>query len=102
MPQEVKTKNGKNNRSSNNIDELLPRDKWIQQIDVIQVENDFNALRHELERQQGPEDVEHLNKILWWSRILNVLGLCFMVLSPSYIFPAFFSIYGDIYPMGLY
>ena len=71
-------------------DELLSRDKWVEKVDVLAVEKDFNALRRELERQQGSEDVAHLNKILWWSRILNLLGLGFMILPPSYIFPALF------------
>ena len=74
--------------TKNKIDELLPRDKWVEKVDVLAVKKDFNALRRELERQQGSEDVTHLNKILWWSQILNLLGLGFMILSPSYIFPS--------------
>ena len=64
----------KNNNmfTKNNIDvELLPRDKWIEKVDVLEVEKDFNILRRELERQQGSKDVTHLNKILWWSQILK-------------------------------
>ena len=75
--------------TKNNIDvELLPRDKWVEKVDVLEVEKDFNNLRRELERQQGSKDVAHLNKIILWSQILNVLGLGFMILSPSYIFPS--------------
>ena len=68
--------------------ELLPRDKWIGELDLAAFKADVGALGKTLRAAQGPADVAHLKKIMLWANTCLVLGVATMGLSPKYIFPA--------------
>lgn len=53
---------------------LAPEDAWIAKVDMDAFTADCNALGKELAAGQGPEDMAHLNKIIWWSRLCQYTG----------------------------
>jgi len=59
---------------------LAPEDAWIGKLDHTAFREDIQKLGQELAARQGPADVVHLNKMIWWSRSCFLVG----VLTMSY------------------
>ena len=53
---------------------LAPEDEWIGKLDLCAFRDEIRALGKELALQQGPADLAHLNKIVWWSRLSQWVG----------------------------
>ena len=53
---------------------LAPEDEWIGKLDLCAFRDEIKALGKELALQQGPADLAHLNKIVWWSRLSQWVG----------------------------
>ena len=53
---------------------LAREDAWIAKVDLDAFAADCNALGKELSQGQGPEDLAHLHKIIWWSRLCQYTG----------------------------
>ena len=53
---------------------LSPEDAWIGKLDFEGFRDEIRALDKELRAQQGPRDLAHLNKIVWWSRCAQWAG----------------------------
>ena len=53
---------------------LAPEDEWIAKLDLDAFRDEIKSLGKQLAAQQGPEDVAHLNKIVWWSRLSQWVG----------------------------
>ena len=51
---------------------LAPEDEWIGKLDLYAFRDEIKALGKQLAAQQGPADLAHLNKIVWWSRQKNL------------------------------
>ena len=64
--------------------------KWVEKINPVDVQNDFNALLKELTTNQSEDDVKHLQKIIFSAQVSAIVGLLTMPLNPSYLFPAIF------------
>ncbi|KAJ1461049.1 fatty acid desaturase-domain-containing protein [Pelagophyceae sp. CCMP2097] len=61
---------------------LSPEDAWIGKLDFEAFNEECTALGKELVAAQGPADVAHLEKIIWWSRLCQYSGaltMCFSV-----------------------
>jgi len=54
---------------------LAQGDEWLKDFDLEGFRSDVKALGKELEAQQGPADVAHLNKIVMWSNLFAFAGL---------------------------
>jgi len=63
------------NNLSNGAPELVSTDKWIADVDLAAFAADIKALGEQLEANQGPDDVRHLNKMIRWSNTLLLIGL---------------------------
>ena len=48
---------------------LAPEDAWMATLDHEKFREDVHAIGKELGANQGPADVAHLTKIIWWSRL---------------------------------
>lgn len=57
---------------------LATQDQWIEGLDFEAFERDLHDLGKQLARQQGPADVAHLQKIIWWSRLCQYIGAATM------------------------
>ncbi|KAJ8601692.1 hypothetical protein CTAYLR_003182 [Chrysophaeum taylorii] len=57
---------------------LSAEDKWIAEVDLVEFEKEVTALGQWLAKQQGPEDIAHLRKIIWWSRLCQYVGVATM------------------------
>ena len=53
---------------------LAPEDEWIGKLDLYAFRDEIKALGKQLAAQQGPADLAHLNKIVWWSRLSQWVG----------------------------
>mmetsp|Transcript_36089 Transcript_36089/g.57923 ORF Transcript_36089/g.57923 Transcript_36089/m.57923 type:complete len:474 (+) Transcript_36089:153-1574(+) len=56
---------------------------WLNNFDVEAFRKDIRSLGKKLEEQQGPEDMQHLNKIIGWSNACGIAGLATMGLAPN-------------------
>ena len=68
--------------------ELPPYAKWVEKINPIDVQNDFNSLLKELTKNQSEQDVQHLKRIIFFARLSAIVGLATMPMNPMYVFPA--------------
>jgi len=59
-------------------DASLPYNAWLKDFDLKAFTNDIKALGKTLEKNQGPADVAHLNKIVMWSNLFALVGLATM------------------------
>ena len=57
---------------------LAPEDAWMATLDHEKFREDVHAIGKELGAQQGPKDVAHLTKIVWWSRLCQYVGFATM------------------------
>ena len=58
--------------------ELSKDQAWIESLDLNAFRSEIQALGKRLEKEQGPADVDHLNKMIGWSNGLAALGLLTM------------------------
>lgn len=67
---------------------LAPEDEWISALDMAAFEKEISDLGKKLSAQQGPADVAHLQKIIWWSRLCQWIGVATMwyAVNPVSIF----------------
>lgn len=56
-------------------DELQKGDEWISSFDLKSFTEEIRALGEKLEKEQGDDDVRHLNKIVGWSNLCAAVGL---------------------------
>eukprot|EP00635_Sarcinochrysidales_sp_CCMP3193_P008226 CAMPEP_0118899680 /NCGR_PEP_ID=MMETSP1166-20130328/6133_1 /TAXON_ID=1104430 /ORGANISM="Chrysoreinhardia sp, Strain CCMP3193" /LENGTH=215 /DNA_ID=CAMNT_0006838811 /DNA_START=60 /DNA_END=704 /DNA_ORIENTATION=+ len=61
---------------------LGPNDTWIGTMDLAAFGKECEELGKELAKNQGPADVAHLQKIIWWSRLCQWVGLL-LILTPA-------------------
>lgn len=54
---------------------LSKEDAWISEMDLDAFTVDVANLGKQLSKNQGPADVAHLSKIIWWSRLCQMVGL---------------------------
>lgn len=76
-------------RSQTQKNNLQPGDEWIQNLDLRAFAADIKALGNKLEKQQGQEDVDHLNKMIAWSNACAFVGLITMGYFPMNFWTAF-------------
>mmetsp|Transcript_7937 Transcript_7937/g.15622 ORF Transcript_7937/g.15622 Transcript_7937/m.15622 type:complete len:411 (-) Transcript_7937:246-1478(-) len=62
---------------------LAKEDAWIKDLDLVGFGAEMKALGKKLQREQGPEDAEHLKKMVNWSRIATVIGLLTLWVYPN-------------------
>lgn len=65
-------------RPTNEKAPLRPGDEWIENFDLQAFTEEVRVLGKRLEKDQGPEDVAHLNKIIAWSNICGLVGVLSM------------------------
>jgi fatty acid desaturase len=68
-----------------NADKLEKGDEWIANFDLKSFTDEIRELGDKLEKQQGPDDVRHLNKIVGWSNLCAAVGLLTMGLSVNLV-----------------
>jgi len=61
--------------------ELKKEDTWIGDLDIAAFREDIKKLGDELEKNQGVEDVRHLNKMVMWSNTCGLVGFLAMGFS---------------------
>jgi fatty acid desaturase len=61
--------------------ELKKGDEWIADLDLAAFQADIKKLGDELEKNQGEEDVRHLNKMILWSNLCGLVGVASMGFS---------------------
>lgn len=57
---------------------LKKGDEWIADLDITAFRADIKKLGDELEKNQGEEDVRHLNKMIMWSHTCGIVGFLAM------------------------
>ena len=57
---------------------LAPEDAWMAKLDHEKFREDVHEIGKTLSAQQGPEDVAHLGKIVWMSRLCSWIGFATM------------------------
>merc|ERR1719181_684802 len=57
---------------------LAPEDEWIGRLDHEAFRADVAAVGKEFAANQGPEDLRHLSKIIWMSRLCQYVGFLTM------------------------
>eukprot|EP00977_Amphora_coffeiformis_P009040 scaffold2046_cov171-Amphora_coffeaeformis.AAC.7 len=73
--------------------ELAPHDKWLEKFDFVGFSQEMRALGKELEAQQGPDDVAHLKRMLFWSNSFAAIGLLSMGFSVNLVTIMCLSLY---------
>mmetsp|Transcript_32813 Transcript_32813/g.46614 ORF Transcript_32813/g.46614 Transcript_32813/m.46614 type:complete len:436 (+) Transcript_32813:105-1412(+) len=67
-------------------------EEWIAKLDLKAFAKDVYDLGKTFEKQQGPADVRHLNKMVWWSNGCGLLGFFTLGFTPlSAIFISLFT-----------
>lgn len=59
-------------------EQLQKGDEWIPNFDLKKFTEEIRDLGDKLEKQQGPDDVRHLNKIVGWSNMCAAVGIASM------------------------
>merc|ERR1712216_27081 len=57
---------------------LAPEDAWIAHLDHEKFREDVHAMGKTLSNNQGKEDLRHLSKIVWMSRLCQWIGFATM------------------------
>ena len=57
---------------------LAKTDEWVKDFDFDAFTADMKRLGDELEKNQGPADVKHLNKMIMWSNMCGLVGMLTM------------------------
>ena len=60
---------------------LAKCDQWVRDFDLDAFTADMKTLGDELEKNQGPADVAHLNKMIMWSNACGIVGMLTMGLG---------------------
>jgi len=76
-------------RSQTQKNALQPGDEWLQNLDLRAFTADIKALGNKLDKEQGQEDVDHLNKMISWSNACAFVGLITMGYFPINFWTAF-------------
>eukprot|EP00554_Chaetoceros_debilis_P011177 CAMPEP_0194109448 /NCGR_PEP_ID=MMETSP0150-20130528/8930_1 /TAXON_ID=122233 /ORGANISM="Chaetoceros debilis, Strain MM31A-1" /LENGTH=426 /DNA_ID=CAMNT_0038798399 /DNA_START=35 /DNA_END=1315 /DNA_ORIENTATION=- len=66
------------NPTKTQAEKLQPGDEWIADFDLRSFTKEIRELGNKLEKEQGPDDVRHLNKIVGWSNICFLTGFLTM------------------------
>jgi hypothetical protein len=56
---------------------------WVESLDYEAFATDVNVLGKQLLKEQGNDDVEHLNKILGWRNLAAIVGVATMWVTPN-------------------
>jgi len=73
------------------LSKLEPQDKWIDKVDLNAWREDMKELGKRLLTEQGPDDVAHLHKMIFWSNACTFIGIATMAVVPFYfLLPAVF------------
>ena len=72
-------------KSKTPADELKDGEEWIEALDLKSFTEEIKALGDKLEKQQGDDDVRHLNKIVGWSNLCAAVGILTMGLSVNLV-----------------
>jgi len=57
---------------------LAPENQWLEKFNLESFTAEIKELGDRLEKNQGPKDVAHLNKMIRWSNICGIVGLSMM------------------------
>jgi len=57
---------------------LEPENQWLEKFNLEAFTAEIKELGDKLEKNQGPADVKHLNKMVRWSNICGIVGLTMM------------------------
>jgi len=57
---------------------LAPENQWLEKFNLESFTADIKELGERLDKNQGPKDVAHLNKMIRWSNICGIVGLSMM------------------------
>ena len=63
---------------------LAPENKWLEKFDLEAFTADIKELGDKLEKNQGPADVAHLNKMVMWSNMCGLVGILTMGFGVSW------------------
>lgn len=69
----------------NATEELQKGDEWIPNFDLKSFTEEIRALGDKLEKEQGEDDVRHLNKIVGWSNLCAAVGMLTMGFSVNLV-----------------
>ena len=72
---------------------LGEQDKWLESFDFVGFAKEMRELGKELEAQQGPDDVAHLKKMIFWSNSCAAIGLLTMGFSINLVTIVCLSLY---------
>jgi fatty acid desaturase len=72
---------------------LAEEDKWLAKFDFSSFAKEIKELGKKLEKEQGPDDVAHLNKMIGWSNTFAAIGLLTMGLGVNPITVVCLSLY---------
>lgn len=73
--------------------DLVEEDKWLAKFDFPAFAQEIKTLGKKLEKEQGPADVAHLNKMIMWSNTFAAIGLMTMGLGVNPITVVCLSLY---------
>jgi len=62
-----------------------PENAWLKKFDLVKFTEEIAQLGKTLEKNQGPADVAHLNKIVMWSNLCALVGILTMGFGVSLI-----------------
>lgn len=60
------------------LEPLAKENQWLEKFDLEGFTADIKELGDTLEKNQGPDDVRHLNKMVAWSNICGIVGVVMM------------------------
>lgn len=67
------------------VDQLKEDEAWIPNFDLKEFRREIQELGDRLEKEQGEDDVRHLNKIVGWSNMCAAIGLLTMGFSVNLV-----------------
>ena len=65
--------------------ELNKDDKWIADFDIRAFTADIKKLGKDLHKNQGKEDVQHLDKMILWGNAIGLIGCVTMGFNVSFL-----------------
>eukprot|EP00536_Pseudo-nitzschia_multiseries_P015968 jgi/Psemu1/44409/gm1.44409_g len=74
-------------------DLLAEHDQWLADFDFVAFSKEVRELGKKLEKNQGPQDVAHLNKMIGWSNTFAAIGLLTMGFGVNIITIVCLSLY---------
>lgn len=70
-------------RQQNKNNHLEPQDQWVANLDYEGFGKEVGQLGKQLLQETGPDDVNHLEKIVAWRNIAAVVGMATMWMAPN-------------------